>query len=311
MKGETVELRHLRYFVAVADELHFRRAAERLHVAQPAVSEQIRKLEAELGVKLLNRNHRSVSLTDAGAAMLVEARRVLRQAEVAERVAKHTDARAAVRLRVGYALDCLPPPVARALRGFASSAPGIELALQAGTSPGLVEDVREGRLDVAVVPLPAPTHGLRATPLTREAGVAAVPLMHRFADRDQLEIEQLADSTLLVMPRTTSPAFFDGVLACCRGANFSPSLREGHEPRVESLLMEVALGHGLALLPASASDRYSLAGVRYVPMPQLSHEVALVAGPDPATAVAQLVKLARERTPAARPSASPAIAIAA
>src|SRR5438094_7696367 len=86
-----VELRHLRYFVAVAEELHFRRAAERLHVAQPAVSEQIRKLEAELGVTLLNRNHRSVSLTDAGAAMLVEAQRVLRQAEVAERVAKQTD----------------------------------------------------------------------------------------------------------------------------------------------------------------------------------------------------------------------------
>src|ERR1700745_3482776 len=101
----TVELRHLRYFVAVAEELHFRRAADRLHVAQPAVSEQVRKLEAELGVTLLNRSHHRVSLTDAGSAMLVEAHRVLRQAEVAERVAKQTDRRVSSRLRVGYALD--------------------------------------------------------------------------------------------------------------------------------------------------------------------------------------------------------------
>src|SRR6476620_9589821 len=111
VRTRTVELRHLRYFVAVAEELHFRRAAERLHVAQPAVSEQVRKLEAELGVLLLNRTHRSVSLTDAGAAMLVEARRVLGQAEVAERVAKQTDRRAAGRLRMGYALDSLPAAV--------------------------------------------------------------------------------------------------------------------------------------------------------------------------------------------------------
>jgi DNA-binding transcriptional LysR family regulator len=306
-----MELRHLRYFVAVAEELHFRRAAERLHVAQPAVSEQIRKLEAELGVTLLRRNHRNVSLTEAGAAMLLEARRVLHQAEVAERAAKQADRRAAVRLRFGYTLDCLPPAVARALRGFNGSMPGIELALHAGTTPSLVEDVREGRLDVAAVPLPAPTSGLRATPVTREGSVAAVPLMHRFADPAELEIDQLADSTLLMMPRTVNPSFFDGVLAACRSAGFSPSLQESHEPRVESLLMEVALGHGVALLPASASDRYSLAGVRYVPVPAVSQDVALVAGPNPATAVAQLVKLARDRTPAMRPLASPAVAVAA
>jgi DNA-binding transcriptional LysR family regulator len=238
---------------------------------------------------------------------------VLRQAEVAERVAKQTERRAAGRLRVGYALDSLPPAVSHALRSFTASVPGIELALQAGTMPGLIEDVRAGRLDVAAVSLPAPTSGLRATPVAREGTVAAVPLMHRFADYAELDVEQLADSTLLVMPRTANPAFFDGVLAACRGAGFSPSLREGSEPSVEALLMGVALGQGLALLPASASDRYSLQGVRYVPMvaAALSHEVALVAGSDPATAVAQLVRLARERAPAAQPIAPPAFAIAA
>src|SRR5690348_13786257 len=111
-----MELRHLRYFVAVAEELHFRRAAERLHVAQPAVSEQVRKLEDELGVRLLERTQRSVSLTDAGAAMLEEARRVLHQAERAIAVARNARDIAGTRLRVGYLADSLPPMMPRALQ---------------------------------------------------------------------------------------------------------------------------------------------------------------------------------------------------
>src|SRR3954467_3597120 len=100
-----MELRHLRYFVAVAEELHFRRAAERLHVAQPAVSEQVRKLEQELGVQLFDRTQRSVSLTNAGAASLDGARRVLRQAHVATQAARRAHERTTMRLRIGYLPD--------------------------------------------------------------------------------------------------------------------------------------------------------------------------------------------------------------
>ena len=118
-----MELRHLRYFVAVAEELHFRRAAERLYVAQPAVSEQIRKLEAELGVRLFDRTHRSVALTQAGSALLVEARRVLHQAEVAQLAARNAHDAAASKLRIGYVPDALPASVPRALQELASEAP--------------------------------------------------------------------------------------------------------------------------------------------------------------------------------------------
>ena len=118
-----MELRHLRYFVAVAEELHFRRAAERLHVAQPAVSEQIRKLEAELGVQLFNRTQRSVSLTPSGQAMLGEARRVLRQADVAQMAARNATEDAKSRLRIGYLSDSLPTRVSRAMRMLTASAP--------------------------------------------------------------------------------------------------------------------------------------------------------------------------------------------
>src|SRR3954464_2514453 len=120
-----MELRHLRYFVAVAEELHFRRAGERLYVAQPAVSEQIRKLEAELGVRLFDRTHRSVHLTEPGKALLAEARRVLRLAEAAQHAARNASERMRDRLRIGYVPDALPSSVPRALRHLTTAPAGL------------------------------------------------------------------------------------------------------------------------------------------------------------------------------------------
>ena len=134
-----MELRHLRYFVAVAEELHFRRAAERLHVAQPAVSEQVRKLEEELGVRLFDRTHRSVSITDAGAALLDEARRVLHQAEIAMTAARNARDRATTRLRIGHLPDSMPASVARAMQLLGANAPRIQIALETGNAARLVE----------------------------------------------------------------------------------------------------------------------------------------------------------------------------
>src|SRR5215212_10090186 len=114
-----MELRQLKYFVAVAEELHFRRAADRLYVAQPAISEQIRKLELELGVQLFNRTNRRVEITDAGAALLEEARRLLAQADAAERAARTASERAVARLRIGYTPYALTPSVPRALQHLA------------------------------------------------------------------------------------------------------------------------------------------------------------------------------------------------
>src|SRR4051812_23178875 len=149
-----MELRHLRYFIAVAEELHFRRAAERLHVAQPAISEQIRKLEQELGVLLFNRTQRRVALTPAGVALLEEARQVLRHADLAQQAARTAAQRATTRLRVGYATGALPASVPYALRNLSASTPTVRFDFQTGLAIRQIERLRNRELDAVITTLP-------------------------------------------------------------------------------------------------------------------------------------------------------------
>src|SRR5436190_5858039 len=137
-----MELRHLRYFVAVAEELHFRRAAERLHVAQPAVSEQVRKLEDELGVRLFDRTQRNVALTDAGAALLPEAHRVLHQAEAARLAARSASDRPGRVLRIGYVPTALLASIPRTLRRLVATTPNLKTTMKPGPGLGCFEATR-------------------------------------------------------------------------------------------------------------------------------------------------------------------------
>jgi DNA-binding transcriptional LysR family regulator len=260
-----MELRHLRYFVAVAEELHFRRAAERLHVAQPAVSEQVRKLEEELGVKLLERTHRSVSLTDAGAVMLEQARVVLRLADEAQRAARNASTRAATQLKIGYTVAALPSAVARALQRM-SSAGKVDTSLESGSTRDLIDAVRDERLDAAVIPLPAAVSGLRVTELGDEHAIAAVPIGHDHATRRAIDLGQVAPDRLLLLPRDANRAFYDSVVSACHQAGLSPTLVELPDADVERALLAVASGAGMALLPESVAERYAAPGVRFVPL---------------------------------------------
>jgi DNA-binding transcriptional LysR family regulator len=277
-----MELRHLRYFVAVAEELHFRRAAERLYVAQPAVSEQIRKLEAELGVRLFDRTHRSVALTEPGRALLVEARRVLHVAEGAKHAARNARDTATTRLRVGYVPDALPGSVPRALHQLSSAAPRFDVALETGVPLGLIQAVRDGRLDAAVVGLPAPTLGLRVTTLGYQRLLAALPASDRRYLDDDLTLERLAPERIVLLPRDANPALHDAVVSLCHQAGLSPSFVEAPEPRVEAVLLGVAAGGGAALLPASIVERYAAPGVRLVELAGLepAFEAAVLTHPD-------------------------------
>jgi DNA-binding transcriptional LysR family regulator len=310
-----MELRHLRYFVAVAEELHFRRAAERLHVAQPAVSEQVRKLESELGVLLFNRTQRSVTLTPSGQAMLGEARRVLRQAEVAQTAARNAAEDAKSRLRVGYLCDSLPSRVSRALRMLTASAPRVQVALETGPALGLLEAVRSEQLDVAVTGLPAPTRGLRATAAGSEGVVAALPVTHPLAAGAPVPIERLAPERLVTLPRDTNPAFHNAIVSLCRDAGLSPSLLELAEPRVDQALLTVATGTGTALLPESAATHFASPGVRFVtvqtPAPVVDSVVVTRPDADDLATAAFLRALGRAERPVAEAPARPGEAVAA
>jgi DNA-binding transcriptional LysR family regulator len=259
-----MELRHLRYFVAVAEELHFRRAAERLHVAQPAVSEQVRKLEDELGVRLFDRTQRSVALTDAGAALLREAYRVLRQAEAARLAARSASDRPG--LRIGYVPTALPASIPCTLRRLIAAMPNLRTTMEPGSGLELADAVRAGQLDVAVVSLPVPTAGVRVTPLGEQRAVAVFPVGHENAVKPQVRLEQIAPERIVVLPRDADRPFYDSVLAACCSAGVSPTLIEMPDSHVDRLLLAVAAGAGMAVLPECISERYADAGVRFVPL---------------------------------------------
>jgi DNA-binding transcriptional LysR family regulator len=303
-----MELRHLRYFVAVAEDLHFRHAAERLHVAQPAVSEQIRKLERELGVELFDRSPRGVSLTVAGSAMFEEARRTLRQAEIAARAARSARDRPAQRLRVGYLPDSLPGAVAGGLRQLAAAMPDLEVDLEAGVSLRLIDGLRVGQFDAVVSSLPAPVAELRVTPLGDQRPVAALPVGHPQAVNSAVVLEWVAHERLVVLPHELNPAFRNAIVAMCHAANVSPVLLE--VAGVEQALLAVAGGAGMALLPESVVERYVANGIRFVPMhgAERAFETAVLTVPGAETPVVRgflqaVSRAARQRSEQARAGA--------
>src|SRR4051812_49743422 len=208
-----MELRHLRYFVAVAEELHFRRAGERLHVAQPAVSEQVRKLEEDLGVRLFDRTQRSVALTDAGAALLTEAYRVLRQAEAARVAARSASDRPG--LRIGYVPTALRASIPRTLRRLVAAIPNLQTTIEPGSGLDLVEAVRAGELDVAVVPLPVPTAGGCGAPPGGQRARSGFPPWYQDAPKPPVAPPRDAPERIVVLPRDADRPLYDAVLAAC------------------------------------------------------------------------------------------------
>jgi DNA-binding transcriptional LysR family regulator len=273
-----MELRHLRTFTAVAEELHFRRAAERLHVAQPAVSEQIRNLERELGVQLLERTKRSVALTPAGATLLEDARRLLRMSEDARRAVQRVQEGVTGRLRIGHPSDVMPWAMPRALRHFSTSHPGIEVALERVEPRRALTAVRDGHLDVAMVCLPAPVAGLHVTPIGVEQVTVAVADTHPMADLSAFPLPALDGGCAVVLPRETNPPFYDGIVAATRTSDMTLQLLETAGAHVELALLAVSGGRSVALLPSSVAERHALRGVRFVPLaePAPSCAVALV-----------------------------------
>jgi DNA-binding transcriptional LysR family regulator len=250
-----MELRHLRYFLAVAETLHFGQAAARLRIAQPSLSHQIRQLEDDLHVELLHRTKRHVELTDAGRLFLQESRDIIARADRATVVARRMGAVGARRLRIGIGYCPDQADIAALLGAFDAERRGIQVETKTMSVPAQLAALVDGRLDVAFVRPPVSDHSLMSEVVIREALVVALPPKHHLASRSRLPLSALGNEPFILPPRDVVPVFHDAVLKACRAAGFMPHAR--HEvDHLHMVLGLVAAGAGVALVPASASQTH-------------------------------------------------------
>jgi DNA-binding transcriptional LysR family regulator len=220
-----VEMRHLRYFVAVAEELNFSRAAERMHMAQPPLSAAIRQLERELAVDLFRRTTREVTLTDAGRAFLQGARRTLADADRAAEDAKRAGAGELGRLRIAYSWSTRFETLPTLGRAFRASHPGVELLAQEMWNARMAPAFGSGSIDLALSLCPEIAAELEFAPIRKEPLVALLPAAHQLAGEEAIPLSSLADEEFVLFPRDIAPRLHDTFVAIYRRAGFEPQLR--------------------------------------------------------------------------------------
>jgi DNA-binding transcriptional LysR family regulator len=251
-----LELRQLRYFVTVAEELHFGRAATRLHMTQPPLSQTIAALEEQLGAPLFLRSRRQVALTPAGSALLPEARRMLAQAAELPALVRRAAAGEAGRLSLAFITSAdysvLPPFLTR----YRAAYPQVQIVLQEATSDLQVEELLRGRVDAGFLIPPLPDKAridLDYMKVLEEPLILAAPAgLPALAGGGPMRLADLPPLPLIIFPRQVSPALHDAILACFRAAGVTPDI--GQEAiQMQTIVSLVSAGMGLALVPQSVS----------------------------------------------------------
>jgi DNA-binding transcriptional LysR family regulator len=250
-----LELRQLRYFVTVAEELHFGRAAARLHMTQPPLSQAIAALEDGLGTALFLRNRRTVALTPAGSALLPEARRILSEAallpDLARRAASGETGRLALAFITSADYSVLPP----FLRRYSERYPGVQLSLQEATSDVQVDELLRGRIDAGLLIPPLPERARAALDYMKvldEPLILCAPagLLRK---KGAVALRNLPHLPLIIFPREISPALHDAILSCFRAAGITPAIGQ-QAIQMQTIVSLVSAGMGLALVPQSVSN---------------------------------------------------------
>jgi DNA-binding transcriptional LysR family regulator len=259
-----MELRHLRYFVAVAEELHFTRAAERLGIKQPPLSLQIRHLEQEMGTSLFRRLKRGVELTQTGVLMLDEARRILEQVERTTAGVQNHARGASGRIQLGFAgVTYIHRLVTDVLRAYREGYPGVVLSPEQSNTARLVAGLRSGEIDIAFVRPPIlDAEGLSVEPLVDESMVIVLPASHGRAGDRSMPLAALAPETMILFPRAIGPGLHDAIIASCHRAGFSPKLGQEASQTV-SIVYMVAAGFGVSIVPQSL-EQIRAEGVVYL-----------------------------------------------
>ncbi|AJC16389.1 LysR family transcriptional regulator [Pandoraea sputorum] len=266
-----IDVRLLRYFIAVAETGHMTRAAERLGIGQPPLSQQIRVLETQLGVTLFERLPRGMALTDAGQAFLTDAYEVVRKLDQAVDDVRRVAAGIKGRLSVGFTSSAaLHPFVPTVIRAFRSDAPSVSLMLDESSTGDLLDGLRDGHIDVAFIRQPQGNTGeITVVQVLEEPMVLAVPSAHPLAltgraGKAAVPMTAIASEKLILYRRRAGQGLYDAIIAACHGAGFSPAI-EQEAPRLLTTLSLVAAGLGVSVVPASLM-RMQIEGIVYRPL---------------------------------------------
>jgi DNA-binding transcriptional LysR family regulator len=248
-----IELRHLRYFIAVAEELHFGRAAARLHIAQPPLSQQIRQFELELGFQLFHRTKRTVELTDAGQIFLVECQRMLRQLDQAIQVGRRASRGEIGQLVIGFVSSAAYNVLPIALNQFRKQFPTVDLELHELTTDQQIQWLREGRIDVGLLRPPIEDDALNVTTVLQEPLVVALPQAHPLANQSQVSLRSIANESFILFPRLLAPGLYDQIISLCQQAEFSPKVVQ-EAIQMQTIVSLVAAEIGIAIVPLSLQN---------------------------------------------------------
>jgi DNA-binding transcriptional LysR family regulator len=251
--NEAIELRHLRYFLAVAETLHFSQAAERLGMAQPPLSQQIKRLEELVGHRLFDRTTRGVRLTPAGAVLVERARGTLEKLgqdlDQVRRVGRGEEGT----LTVGFSGSVMFTELPAAIESFRRRFPGVELRLRELATAAQIAALADGMLDLAFLRDGDPTPGLEIHPLFEERYVAVLPRTHALASRKVLRLEELREERFIFFARPLGPLAFDRTVRCCQEHGFYPNIVQD-APQWPTLVRLVAAGLGVSLAPACVAN---------------------------------------------------------
>lgn len=258
-------LRQLRYFVTLAEEMHFGRAAHRLHMTQPPLSQAIQSLEADLGEALFYRTSRSVTLTPVGLAMLPEAQRILQQLASLPELARRAASGASGRLSLAFVSSAdysvLPP----ALREFRTTYPDVRIDLREATTDVQLEELMQGRIDAGLLIPPLSDKvklQLNYLPLLSEPLIVAAPKgLTVLRGKQTVSLQTLSELSLIIFPRRIAPAFHDAILACYHDAGLTPHITQ-EAIQMQTIIGLVSAGMGIALVPQSVSN-LKRTGVEY------------------------------------------------
>ncbi len=293
-----MELRHLRYFIAVAEELHFTRAAERLHIGQPPLSHAIQVLEADVGAQLFERSKRWVRLTEAGKLFLADARRILALSEQASETARRAQRGEAGELRIGFTFSTpLTPLFATVINRYRQAYPAVSLTLHESATLPQIDALGQRTLDLAFMrPLEsAMPESIALSLLRTDRLVAVLPSALPLAQGKAVSIRELSGMPFVMYPPTAGTGIYPQIFKLCRDAGFVPHIGQT-AGEASTIIGLVAAGCGVSVLPASF-DRIRMDGVTYLPLREEAATTTLLLGwrrGESAPLVDAFVALARE-----------------